>query len=1249
MASSSFAATSSNKLVSLLSAGAAADASAIEGLLAAHPEAARTRCGNDLPLHVACDAGAPADVLRSLLDAAPGSERETGKCGRSALLRACDAGARSDPRALSLLASRHSDALRKGFWTWLPLHSIANSGSGPCILAVLAAWPGAAQEKCKDGEVFALHFACDRKDADADAVAALLSAHPSAAQEVGADGNLALHLACRKGASLAVVRMLIDAYPQSVREKGESGLLPLHFACACKDAVEAVVALLIELEPGVERIRSGKGLPLHVAARCAPGPVALVVLSAWPEAVRERGPCSQLALHCACGRSDADAGAVAALLSAFPEAVRIKDAAEDLPLHRACNAGAPVAVARLLLDSYPEAVKVQGQGGWLPIYSAAICRVAVAAVGKLLLELHPESTRFVSISSWIPLQVAAAYAPADFAQVVLAARPDAALEPKADGRFSLHYACDRADADVGAVAALLAAYPEAIRLKDHRGDLPVHLACKRGAFSVIPKLLDAYPDSVLIAGGGDGVGGSFVLPLALASKISPPEALVRTLLRASLAAPSASARPWQDVWVAFLHEAGDKFFAAVELVLDEHIAEIELLANATDSSGRRALGVAVGTVRSLIEARLFLLGRFELSAGMPEHASATSVVRFAIDHGVEPAARVALKFMRHREAFEREFAARSLGSDMTGASTLTPTPQPASLPLVTPRSASMASSAASAPALHSSPMAVLPIVASFDSDADTGVRKELAARGFGTHPYLLALPAADRSLAAIIDHERELASWPEEAERAAKQIASALAQLHAAGVVHGDVKPRNIVRVGATMALIDMDAAARIGAAVAPKASSAFAPPELARNLLSSWPGSADGDARGGVSGAGAVAAAPPLEPASALLAANPSMDAWAFGATLFNMLTGASLVHADSADNAVGGRAALERLAEWSDFSKAEALQRYPLSREARSLLSQLLHRDPARRPRLAYVLRHPFFTGRPAARLPGESPAWDVFVSYRVASDADARAALVAALERRGVSVWSDARLALESAGDVWRDAFCQALATSRVFVPILSRGAVNAGAETPARHWPALRHDSPCDNVLLEHRLALELVEQGLCEAVAPVLLGDALPPPAAPGERGDFFAQGCAPRGLPAAPVRAVEEELARQTDKLGLGLPLTADVAVAELWARVVSDRQAHMAVGPPGAAIDAAAAYVQRSVVLHSPLAAPPSPAAVATRASASAAGAAASASREVELAAELAACRAQLRELFARVGATATPSDSASIGSTPR
>ena len=1163
-----------------------ADAGVVGALLAAHPDAVSTKDKDDcLPLHAAARS-APAPVVLALLAAWPEGAREKGGDSRFALHLACGRPDADAGVVDALLAAYPEAARAKDKSGDLPLHAVSSSNAPIVIVrALLAAHPAAVSEMGKNG-VLVLHDACAKgKVASLDLVDALLAAHPEAASAKDKTGDLPLHTACATNAPLAVVRALLAAHADALHEKGQSDQLPLFKACWCNASL-LIVELLLERHPmAVHDKDKNDKIPLHAAAQRCTSPVALAVLAAWPEGAREKGGDGRFALHLACGRPDADAGVVDALLAAYPEAARAKDKSGDFPLHAASSSNAPIVIVRALLAAHPAAVREAGNNGVLALH--AVCSKGQDASLDLvdaLLAAHPEAARMEDGRGDLPLHIAcASSAPITIVRALLEAHPSAVRKEGLFGVLLLHAACAKGkDASLDLVGALLAAHPEAARAKDKTGDLPLHIACASNApIAIVHALLTAHPAAVSEAGQNGvlvlhaacakGKDASLDLVAALLAACpdavharnnkkqhaltlaitaaQPFEPVVRALLVACLSfAASPKATPWREAWVTFLHNTKDRYLPAIEAALDANIEYIEALAKATDADERTALDVAVRSVRALIQSRLYLLGRFELAAGVPEHASTTSVVRFATDHNAN-GTRVALKFMRHCEAFERELSARKLAD---GAA------------------AEASSTLAAAPA-------VLPVIASFDGESDASVRAAFAARGLSTLPFLLVLPAADRSLAAVIDHERALASWPEECVRAARQVASALARLHASGVVHGDVKPRNVVRAGAAMVLIDMDAAGPAGAPVASKSSSAFAPPELARALI--------------------AAARPGREEKATPLATSPAQDAWAFGATLFAMLTGATLLHADAADNAVGGSVALAQLAEWSDASRAAALARAaPFGREACSLLSQLLQREPSKRPALARMLTHPYLSGRPAAgRLPGEDPRWDVFVSYRVASDSETCTLLVAALQERGLRVWSDTRLAQDSVGDSWRDAFCDALAASRVFVPIISRGAVNAGAAIPARHWPELAASSAVDNVLLEHRLALELRAQGMCAAVVPVLLGDALAGAgagadagagtAAVGERehGHFFAQGCAPANLPTVAVASVEDVLERQLDRLGLGAPLTGSVSVADVWKRVVGDHQGLATAGTLKKVLDAAAGAVTSCVKRYTP------------------------------------------------------------------
>lgn len=74
-------------------------------------------------------------------------------------------------------------------------------------------------------------------------------------------------------------------------------------------------------------------------------------------------------------------------------------------------------------------------------------------------------------------------------------------------------------------------------------------------------------------------------------------------------------------------------------------------------------------------------------------------------------------------------------------------------------------------------------------------------------PYAIIMPLADRNLDEIISSER-LAEEPLDTIRhTALKILTAVSSLHQKGVVHGDLKPTNIVRVNRDLYLLDLDMA----------------------------------------------------------------------------------------------------------------------------------------------------------------------------------------------------------------------------------------------------------------------------------------------------------------------------------------------------------------------------------------------------------------------------------------------------------
>jgi serine/threonine protein kinase len=109
---------------------------------------------------------------------------------------------------------------------------------------------------------------------------------------------------------------------------------------------------------------------------------------------------------------------------------------------------------------------------------------------------------------------------------------------------------------------------------------------------------------------------------------------------------------------------------------------------------------------------------------------------------------------------------------------------------------------------------------------------------------------------------------------------------------------------------------------------------------------------------------------------ATTAIDMWSLGATLYALCAGETLF-LSSVDDAIDSLQ-LTMLADWTDGLKEQRIARVH-DCFARTLLNQLLHKDPSRRPSIQTVLKHPFLTQRPPSRYEGMPADYDVCIIYR------------------------------------------------------------------------------------------------------------------------------------------------------------------------------------------------------------------------------------------------------------------------------
>jgi serine/threonine protein kinase/predicted DNA-binding WGR domain protein len=342
-------------------------------------------------------------------------------------------------------------------------------------------------------------------------------------------------------------------------------------------------------------------------------------------------------------------------------------------------------------------------------------------------------------------------------------------------------------------------------------------------------------------------------------------------------------------------------------------------ADAVDDQKRSLLTIAQGydadSLISQVVAEMILFHkRYKIDCKLPPaHKSATCIVVFADDCSVSGLVElVALKFMCNKDQFQRELAVRK-GLDEAFVIGVIRT--------------------------HSSVgIECLDVICESDFVNST---MSFNHGSYSEYPYCIVLSRATRGLHEVITHDH-IAGVPDrvlDVKATMKQIAEALMYLHSKGVVHGDLKPLNAMKVGETWKLIDFDAAAKTGKPIGFKCSTAYAPPEL---ILAT----ANGNHK-------------VRDPncSNERLIAHPSLDIWSFGIVFYLLITGQTLFHNDQEDNL--GAEELEKLASWDQIKLEKALKRVDGDLLARDLLEKVLQPAPSNRPQtLSEICNHPFFS---------------------------------------------------------------------------------------------------------------------------------------------------------------------------------------------------------------------------------------------------------------------------------------------------
>jgi hypothetical protein len=179
------------------------------------------------------------------------------------------------------------------------------------------------------------------------------------------------------------------------------------------------------------------------------------------------------------------------------------------------------------------------------------------------------------------------------------------------------------------------------------------------------------------------------------------------------------------------------------------------------------------------------------------------------------------------------------------------------------------------------------------------------------------------------------------------------------------------------------------------------------------------------------------------------------------------------------------------------------------------------------------------------GVAPKWDFFISYRVAANADEARELFDQLTADGqATVFFDKECLPD--GENWEKEFCKGLVDSRVFVPIVSEDAIKHPSKTWQNFEMLTEDQLKCDNVFLEHCLALELRQRGYIEKIFPIMIGK---------KQGNDYVKIDhrleMPQNCPDKIIRAVQLKVNQHLESNSLGCPHK-QRTVAATWAEIAA-------------------------------------------------------------------------------------------------
>jgi len=340
-----------------------------------------------------------------------------------------------------------------------------------------------------------LHFVCGLKRVDLDVVKLILNTSPDLVWQ-RLRRMLPIHILCdynnemEEDVSIGILYCLLNVDPTLLGERDRYGQLPIHLAIGVKTF--GFCKQLISAYPESLRVESDDGfLPIHDACKVADVDLVRYLLEIDPESMHIPDSEGYFPIHYAAQERRAD---ITELLLCYNPSTVLKESMDGkswLPLHFACFLGS-LSVVKALFDAYPEAIMVFDDNGKTPLDLALEAERSEKYGSSTVVQFFKDQLKYVQQEENVTL-------PSNWMQ-----RGDWNLAKRMKGLVnfsrrteSLHQALYN-NATLGVVKLILHGNLDTLLVEDHKGVMPLYIACEFSSVEVVKFLIEQLEGGTLL-------------------------------------------------------------------------------------------------------------------------------------------------------------------------------------------------------------------------------------------------------------------------------------------------------------------------------------------------------------------------------------------------------------------------------------------------------------------------------------------------------------------------------------------------------------------------------------------------------------------------------------------------------------------------------------------------------------------------------------------------------------------------------